>query len=146
MRRNIHLLFASSLFAVLLPVTVWGYGFYDYHGDRNYLSYTGSAGGHRYPGSLRLRTGVTEDGYYLRAYLEGLRPEDVQVYLRRNRLVIQISQGEQYNPDGRGVSQWQMRLRRQLRLPYDADWTRMTKSTKKGIMEIYIPRRNQNRQ
>jgi len=135
MRQSTKLLFTSVLFAALLPVAVWGYGFYDYHGDRNNL-----------PVSLRLHTSMTEDGYYVRASIEGLRPEDVQVYVRRNRLVLQIAQGDQYgryNPDARRVSQWQMRFRRQLRLPYDADWSRMTTSTKNGIMEIHIPRRRQ---
>jgi len=135
MQQSTNLLFASVLFAALLPVTVWGYGFYDYQGDRN-----------NRPVSLRLNTGLTEDGYYVRAHIEGLRPEDVQVYVRRNRLVLQIAQGDQngrYNPDARRSSQWQVRLRRQLRLPYDADWSRMTTSTKNGIMEIHIPRRSQ---
>ena len=134
MRQSTNLLFASVLFAALLPVTVWGYGFYDYQGDRN-----------NRPVSLRVHTGMTDDGYYVRAHIEGLRPEDVQVYVRRNRLILQIVQGDQYgryNPDARRASQWQMRLRKQLRLPYDADWSRMTTSTKNGIMEIHIPRRS----
>jgi HSP20 family molecular chaperone IbpA len=145
MQRNTHLLSLSVLFMALLPVTVWGYGFSDYRGYGSDSPYAGSAGGHHYPGSLRLQTGMTEDGYYVRAYLEGLRPEDLQVYLRRNRLVLQIAQGDRYglyNPDARSDSRWQMRFRRQLRLPYDADGARMTTSTKNGIMEIYIPRRN----
>ena len=135
MQRSTNLLFASVLFAALLPVTVWGYGFYDYQGDRN-----------NRPVSLRVHTGMTEDGYYVRAHIEGLRPEDVQVYLQRNRLVLQTTQGDQYglhNPNARRGSQWQMSFRRQLRLPYDADATRMTTSTENGIIEIYIPRRSQ---
>ena len=146
MQQNTHLLFVSVLFAALLPVTVWGYGFSDYPGDGSYRPYAGSAKVHHYPGSLRLQTGMTEDGYYVRVYLEGLRPEDLQVYLRRNRLVLEIAQGDRYglyNPDARRASRWQMRFRRHLRLPYDADWARMTASTKNGIMEIYLPRRNQ---
>ena len=146
MRQFTHLSFASMLFAALLPVTVWGYGFSDYPGDRSYRPYARSAGGSNYPGSLRIQRGMTKDGYYVRAYLEGLRPEDVQVYLRRNHLVLQIAQGDQYrwhNPGARRLSRWKMRFRRQWRLPYDADWTRMTTNTKNGIMDIRIPRRSQ---
>jgi len=146
MQQSPHMLFASVLFSTLLPLTVWGYGFSDYPGHSSYLPYAGSAGGNRAPESLRLQTGMTEDGYYVRAFLEGLHPEDVEIHIRRNRLVLQVAQGDQYgryNPSARRVSRWQMRFRRQLRLPYDADWTRMTTSTKNGIMEIHIPRRNQ---
>jgi HSP20 family molecular chaperone IbpA len=146
MRQFAHLSFASIFFAALLPVTVWAYDFSGYPDNRSYRPYTGSAGGNHYPGSLRVQRGMTGDGYYVRAYFEGLRPEDVQVYLRRNHLVLQIAQGDQYrrhNPDARRLSRWKMRFRRQWRLPYDADWTRMTTNTKNGIMDIHIPRRSQ---
>jgi HSP20 family molecular chaperone IbpA len=146
MRQIIHMTFVSILLAAFLPVTAWGFGFTDYPGDRGYQPYAGSAGGSRYSGSLRVEKGMTGDGYYVHAWLDGLRPEDVQVYLRRNRLVLQVDQGDQYglyNPNARRSSQWQMSFRRQLRLPYDADGARMTTSTKDGIMEIYIPRRGQ---
>ena len=142
MRQNTHLLFVCVLFGALLPVTVWGYGFAAYPGDRNYLPHAGSAGGHHYSSSLRLQTGMTEGGYYVRIYLDGLRPGDIHVSLLHNRLVLQIAQGGQHGssrPNVRGVSRWQMHFRRQLRLPYDADVTRMTISTKNGIMEIHIP-------
>jgi len=146
MRQSTHLLFASVFFAAMLPVTAWGFGFADYPGDRSYHPYAGSAEGRHYSGSLRLQKGMTADGYYVRAYLDGLRPQDVQVYLRRNQLVLQAAQANQHvlnKPSASGVSQWQMRFRKQLRLPYDADYTRMTTSTNNGIMEIYIPRRSQ---
>lgn len=146
MRQPNPLLFASILFAAFLPVTAWGYGMYDYDGDRRYLPYAGSQGWDRNSGSLRLQKGMTEDGYYVRANLQGLRPGDVQVYPRRGRLVVEITKSNQrsvYRPDARGASRWQGRIRRQLRLPYDADISRMTTSSRNGIMEIYIPRRGQ---
>lgn len=145
MKQSIRWLITSVLLAALLPVTAWGNGFYDTPGDRYYPSYAGSTGGHQYSGSLRLQTGMTEDGYFVRANIEGLRPEDVQIYIRRNRLVVQVDQGGQYsqpNPGIRNTSQWRMSFRKQLRLPYDSDWTRMTTSTANGIMEIHIPRRS----
>ena len=146
MRQSPHLLFAIVIFTALLPVTVWGYGFADYPGDRSYLPYAGSAGGNHFSGSLRLQTGMTRDGYHVRAWLDGLHPEDVHVYLQHNHLVLQIDQGDQYgrhNHNARSVSQWQIRFRRQLQLPYDADWSRMVVTRKNGIMEIYIPRSSQ---
>jgi hypothetical protein len=79
MRQSTRLSFVSILFATLLPVTVWGYSFAGYTGDRNYIPYAGSVGGNHYQGSLRLQRGMTEDGYYVRAYLDGLRPGDVHV-------------------------------------------------------------------
>ena len=142
MRKSIHLLFVSVLVGALLPVTVWGYGFAASPRDRNYLSHAESAGGHHYSGSLRLQTGITGDGYYVRIHLDGLRPEDIHISLQRNYLVVQIAQGGQYgthNSTARSASQWQMSFRRQLRIPYDADVTRMTTSTKNGIMDIYMP-------
>jgi HSP20 family molecular chaperone IbpA len=146
MRQRIHVTFISILFAAMLPVTAWGSGFADYPGDRSYHPYSGPAGGSHYSGSLRVEKGMTGDGYYVRAWLDGLRPEDVQVYLQRNRLVLQTTQGDRYgqhNLNARRGSHWQMSFRRQLRLPYDADATRMTTSTENGIIEIYIPRRSQ---
>jgi HSP20 family molecular chaperone IbpA len=101
-------------------------------------------GGHHFSGSFRLQTDMTGDGYYVRAYTEGLAPEDIQVNLRRNRLVLQVAHSDRYglrDPGARSSSQWQMRVRKQLRLPYDADVTGMTTSTDNGILEIFIPRR-----
>ena len=147
MRQSTHLLFATIVFTALLPVTVWGYGLSDYPGDRGYRSYAGSAGGHHYSGSLRLQTAETRNGYHLRARLDGLRPEEVHVYLQRNQLVLQIDQGDQHglhSHDARRVSRWQIRFRKQLQLPYDADWSRMIITKKNDVMEIYIPRSSQS--
>ncbi|MBT8117332.1 MAG: Hsp20 family protein [Gammaproteobacteria bacterium] len=90
---------------------------------------------------------MTSAGYFVRVYLDGLRTEDVEVVPWRNRLVVQVERGGrqgQYAPGASGVSRWQMRFRKQLRLPFDADWRRMTKSTNNGIMEIRIPRRSRH--
>jgi HSP20 family molecular chaperone IbpA len=145
MAQKPRFLIASLLFAASLPVTVWGYGFPGNPGEWSERPYTESAAGSHHSGSIRLQKGRSGDGYYVRAYLEGLRPEDVQVYVRGNRLVLEVAQGDRYGsyrPDAGSVSQWQIHYRKQLRLPYDADWSRMTTSTNNGIMEIYIPRRS----
>lgn len=146
MRWSTRLLFVGFLFSTLLPVIVWGNDLAYYHGDRSYLPYSRSERGDRHKGFFRLQTGMTEDGYYVRAYLDGLYPDDIQIYLRRNRLVLQAVQGDRYGlykPNASGVSQWKMRFRKQLRLPYDADSNRMTTTTENGIIEIYFPRRSQ---
>lgn len=147
MHKHTCLLLTSVFFSALLPVSAWGYGFSDYPGDRGYRPYAESAGGYHLQGSMRLQKRMTEDGYYIRARVQGLRPEDVQVYVRRNRLVLQIAEGDRYRrygPDFNSRSRLQMRVRKQLRLPYDADWTRMTTSTNNGTIEIFIPRRSQH--
>jgi len=146
MRWSTRLLFVGFLFSTLLPVIVWGNDLAYYHGDRSYFPSSRLEGGDRYKGTLRLQTGMTEDGYYVRAYLDGLHPDDVQVYLRHNRLILQAAQGDRYGlyePNARGVSQWKMRFRKQLRLPYDADTNHMTTTTENGIIEFYFPRRSQ---
>jgi HSP20 family molecular chaperone IbpA len=142
MRQSIRWLFASVLFGALLPMIAWGYGLAPYPGDRDHRPYTGSTRVHHSSGSVRVKTGITEEGYYVRIQLDGLRPEDIHVYLQRNCLVLQTRKAGQHssnNPNTRRLSQWQIHFRRQLRLPYDADVTRMTTSTRNGSMEIYLP-------
>lgn len=141
MQQSTHWLFAGVLLAAALPMTVWGYGPYDYRGNSGYVPYAGStAGGHHYSSSLRVQTAEAGDGYYVRAYLQGLAPEDIQVYVRRNRLILRVVQD---TADTRGYSQWRMNFSKRLRLPYDADWMQMRTTAKDGVMEIYIPRRGQ---
>jgi HSP20 family molecular chaperone IbpA len=144
MRRISQLLIAGLLLTAALSLQ--GYALADDPGGQDYQPYAGYATGRNAAPSLHIRTGMTADGYHVRAYLGGLRPEDVEVVVRGNRLVLQTVQSNVYRstgPDARSIAQWHMRLRRQLRLPYDADWTRMTMTTENGIMDIYIPRRNQ---
>lgn len=137
MQRNPQLLIASILFTAVL--TVQGNALADEFEGWGYQPYAGNAAV-----SLHIQTGMSADGYYVRAYPGGLRPEDVQVIVRGNRLILQTAQGNLYRsagPDERSFAQWHMRLRRQLPLPYDADWTRMSTSTSNGVLDIYIPRR-----
>ena len=146
MRWTIRLLTAGFLYLLMVPVSAWGYGFNDYPGSRAYYPYPGSMGVDRHRGSVRLQKGMGAEGYYVRAWLDGVQPDDVRVYLRRNRLVLETAQGTRYGhhrPGARGVSEMRMRFRRQLRLPYDADPGRMKVATENGVIEITIPRRGQ---
>ncbi len=145
MWQRIKVSIAGILLAALLPVNAGAYGFAGYPADRNRLSYAGSPGGNHFQGSLRVQTGKAGDGYYVRARLDGLSPGNVHVYLRRNRLVLEVAQGgrtRQQDRHAAGTSQWQMRVHRQLRLPCDADTGRMTQRINNGVLEIYIPVRN----
>ncbi|MGB5259271.1 MAG: Hsp20/alpha crystallin family protein [Gammaproteobacteria bacterium] len=142
MQQITRLLSTGILLGGLLPVTAWGYGLSQYHPARAYHPYAGPAASSHYRAGLRVHTGRTGDGYTVRINLDGARPEDIKVSTRRGRLVLQISQGSRYgrnHPGARSVSQWRMCFRKQLRLPNDADRTRMTTRTNDGIMEIHIP-------
>ena len=144
---------ASRLFIVCvlvmawLPAAAWAHGSYVYSTDWGYRPDAGPAGGNRDAGSLRLQTGVTGEEYFVRAYLDGLGAGDIEVFPWRNRLVVQVARGGRQGHYGRGagVSRWQMRIRKQLRLPFDADWRRMTRSIDNGIMEIRIPKSSRHR-
>jgi HSP20 family molecular chaperone IbpA len=145
MPHKARLLFSGILLVLMLPVTVWGYGAYDYRDNRNYVPRPGPASGGHYTGALRVRTGMDENGYYARAYLEGTSPGDIQVYIRHNRLVLRISQGNRRaeQPANRQTSPaWQMSYTRKLRLPPDADWRQMRTTTNDGVTEIHIPRKS----
>lgn len=143
MRRGIRLILAGLLFVPLLSATPWAYAYNGYPGDRGYQPEPGSVRGYQRPGSLRIQKGMTEEGYYVHVYLQGLQPEDIQVFVRHNRLILQSLQEDEYGqlgPVSHSVSRWHRRFRKQLRLPYDADGSRMTRTTKDGVLEIYIPR------
>lgn len=143
MQQRIRLFLSCIIVAALLPASTWGYGGSYYHADRDYRPYTGPAGGQRYSGRMKVQTVRTADGYNIRVYLDGIRPKDVQVVQRHNRLILNIERGGRHGPgrDARGTSRWQMRMRRELQLPHDADWTQLSITTRNGMMEIHIPAR-----
>ena len=77
MYKRTHLLLISIFFSAILPLSAWGYGFSDYPGDRGYRPYAESAGGYHLRGSMRLQKRMTADGYYIRAHVQGLRPDGI---------------------------------------------------------------------
>lgn len=149
MHRHIRLLLTVFLIAALSPATVWSYGYYGEPtgdpGGRGYVPYPRSPTGyHRHTGA-HFETGRSEDGYYVKVYLEGISPEEVQVFVRYNTLVVQSAQSHEYGMGDRGAFQFarsQASFRKRLRLPYDADASRMQTTSENGILEIYIPRRD----
>lgn len=140
---RIRPIFACLLCAALWPSTALTYDPYGYPGDRGYLPGPGASAHYQRRGSLRLQKGMTEEGYYVRVYLEGIQPDEIQVFVRRNRLVLQSARDDQhgqFTPGSHSFSRSYSRFRKQVPLPYDADWSRMTKEAKDGVMDIYIPR------
>lgn len=146
MHRRIRLPLTVFLVAALLPATVWSYGYYGDPGGRGYMPYARSpAAYHRHTGAY-FQTGMSEDGYYVKVYLEGISPEEVQVFVRHNTLVVQSAQSHEYGMGDRGafgVARSHAAFRKRLRLPYDADASRMETTSENGILEIYIPRSDQ---
>ena len=146
MHRRIRLLLSVFLVTALLPATVWSYDYYAEPGGRGYMPYPRSPGGyHRHTGA-HFETGMSEDGYYVRVYLEGISPEEVQVFVRYNTLVVQSAQSHEYGMGNRGafrVARSQASFRKRLRLPFDADANRMQTTSENGVLQIYIPRRDQ---
>jgi HSP20 family molecular chaperone IbpA len=130
------------LLCALLPATGWSQEFAPYPGDWNAPRYPGPVRGHQFAGALRVQTTMTRDGYYARIHVRGIRPEDIRVYPRHGNLVIETDEGGRngtLRPGARGASQWQLHLRRQLRLPYDADVSGMTRNTENGSIDIFLP-------
>ena len=146
MLRSSVLGFLVFLIGVVLPVNGWGYGFSGYPGGGDNLPYSQPGAGGDQQRSLRVQRGRNENGYYLRIYLQGYRPGDVKVGTRRNRLVLQVTAGDQRGAGdmrSQRVSRWWTGYRRQFRLPFDADPAGMTRTEKDGVVEILIPARRQ---
>lgn len=141
MQRCTRLLSRCILVAALLPATTWGHGFSDYHTDRRHGPYAGPASADHYRGAVKLQTGKTRDGYHVRIYMAGIRPDDVRITPQNHHLILHIARGRRHDqkPGMRRASRMQMSIRRQMRLPYDADFSSITTSTSDGFMEIFIP-------
>lgn len=142
LRQPAHAWLAGVLLGILLPATGWSQEFTPYPGDWNTPLYAGSISGHPLTGTLRVQTTMTRDGYYARIHVNGIRPEDIRMYPKRGYLVVQADEGGRnrtLRTGARSKSQWQMHLRRQLRLPYDADVSGMTTRTGNGIIDIFLP-------
>ena len=147
MHPHIRLPLAICLFAALSPAAVWSYGYHGDPGARAYMPYPRSPAGYRYHSGVRFETGMSEDGYYLKVYLEGISPEQVQVFVQRNTLVVQSAQSHEYgaqDPSAFRLARSQSAFRKRLRLPYDADPSRMETRAENGILVIDIPRRDQS--
>lgn len=75
-------------------------------------------------------------GYLLRVYTRGVKPEDIQIKTDRGRLEISVQTGQQQP----GLT-FHGSIRRSLRLPRDAMPSQLTSTSQDAVLEIRIPRR-----
>ena len=98
------------------------------------------------PSRIYLEKARYEEGYLLRVHTTGVKAEDIQVQADRGRLRLRVErsrQGEWQSEQPYRHSSVSSRssIRRSVRLPYDADGSRLTTSVENGVLEIRIPAR-----
>ena len=98
------------------------------------------------PSRIYLEKARYEEGYLLRVHSTGVKAEDIQVQADRGRLRLRVErsrQGEWQSEQPYRHSSVSSRssIRRSVRLPYDADGSRLTTSVENGVLEIRIPAR-----
>lgn len=97
------------------------------------------------PSRIRLQRAMYEDGYLLRVYTQGLAAEDIEVAVDRGRLRLSTDMSRQREwqseqPYRRSSMSSRSSIRRSVRLPYDADASKLETSVEEGVLEIRIPR------
>ena len=97
------------------------------------------------PPRIRLEKDRYDDGYLLRVHTQGLKAEDIQVHADGGRLRLhsEMSRQQQWRSDEpyrRSSMSSRSSIRRSVRLPYDADASKLTTSINEGVLEIRIPR------
>jgi HSP20 family molecular chaperone IbpA len=102
--------------------------------------------GYAVPPRINMEKGMYEEGYLLRVYPQGMKPEDIQVQAdgRRLRLSTDVSRQNEWQteePYFRSGSSVYSRgsLKRTISLPRDADSSKLTTSVEQGVLEIRIP-------
>jgi HSP20 family molecular chaperone IbpA len=96
------------------------------------------------PARIHVQKAMYEGGYLLRVYTRGITPEDIEVIADRGRLRLRSERSRQSEwqsemPYRRSSMSTRSSIRRTLRLPYNADATRLTTSVEEGVLEIRIP-------
>lgn len=86
--------------------------------------------------SIHIEKDRYEQGYLLRVYTEGVKPEDIQIKTDRGRLRLSVQTGQQQP----GLA-FHGSVRRSVRLPRDAVPSQLTTTSQDGVLEIRIPRR-----
>lgn len=86
-----------------------------------------------------------EDGYLLRVYTQGINPGDIEVVADRGRLRLRSemsrqSEWQSEEPYRRSHLSSRGSIARTIRLPYDADASKLTTTVNDGVLEIRIPR------
>jgi len=96
------------------------------------------------PSRIHVQKAMYEGGYLVRVYTRGITPEDIEVVADRGRLRLRSERSRQREwqsetPYRRSSMSTRSSIRRTLRLPYNADATRLTTSVEEGVLEIRIP-------
>jgi HSP20 family protein len=93
----------------------------------------------RMPHMIRVEDSLSESEYTLRAEIPGLNPEkDIQVTVAGGVLSIHAERREEDKTAHRSEFRYGM-LQRTVRLPADADETKITARYDKGILEVTVP-------
>jgi HSP20 family molecular chaperone IbpA len=98
------------------------------------------------PARVRIEKALYEEGYLLRVYAQGITAEDIDVSVAdhgRLRLRSVMSSQRDWrseNPYRRSSFSSHGSISRTIRLPYDADASKLTTTVKDGVLEIRIPR------
>lgn len=113
-----------------------------------YGPYTGEA-----DSSLNVRKGVhlekdmDEQGYVLRIHLSGMSPEAIESRVVRGALLLRSSQSSMSrnrSDYGERTFSHSFSINKRIRLPYNADISRMERNDSAGLIEIRFPRRHWN--
>lgn len=96
------------------------------------------------PPRIHLEKARYEHGYLLRVHTEGIKAEDIEVLADRGRLRLRSERSRQREwqseqPYRRSSMSSRSSIRRTVRLPYDADASKLTTSIEEGVLEIRIP-------
>ena len=115
--------------------------------------YYGPSGDMDRPGSsfqvgIRIEKLMDERGYVLKIYLSGISHEAIETQVVQNTILIRSNQANVTRHSGDyGVRSFShaFSVNRRVRLPYDADTSRLVRDDAQGLIRIIIPRRVWNR-
>ena len=95
------------------------------------------------PPRIHVEKAMYQDGYLVRVYTRGITPEDIEVAADRGQLRLrsEMSRQKWRSAEPYRISSTFSRgsIRRTIRLPYDADASKLTTSVVQGVLEIRIP-------
>ncbi len=142
MNRNVATLLFGALMAVYLPAQAW-YGPYGPPWGGGYRG-AGPAWGWTQSIGARVEKGATEDGYWVKVYLNGKRPGDIEAVVDHGRLLLYSTRSkikEQQLEGGYSYTSSYQHFNHRVPLPADADASRMTRTDGDNVIELLIPRK-----
>ena len=138
----------KSMFPILLSMLVaadalawypWGLSNPGYYGP-----YADRAGSQNVGKGIRVEKDMDEGDYILRIHLSGMSPEAIEMKIMRSSLLLRTSQANMSrdrNEYGERSFSHSFSLNKRIRLPYDADGSKMERIDGPDLIEIRIPRR-----